>query len=155
MPSYRKVSELQSFTVNASRLHSRKSRVEARRDVTARGIPGLSPDAPELALELFNLVRATPRAVNGQLESTRRATSLALAFQLASCHTSSPPAAHLCSQCGIADVRERRRTPATETKTETKRISGCFESTRTETTIATCRTRFACPGDHLEQALFD
>jgi hypothetical protein len=38
---------------------------------TAHGIPGLSSDAPELALELFNLVRATPRAVSGQLESVR------------------------------------------------------------------------------------
>src|SRR5918995_6630734 len=76
MPSYRKVSELQSFTVNASRLHSRKSRVEARRDVYRAWYSLLELRSPELALELFNLVPATPRAAIGQLESTRRATFL-------------------------------------------------------------------------------
>jgi hypothetical protein len=54
--------------VIASRLHSSKARVKARRYVTGRGIPGLSSDVSELALELFNLVPATRRAVNGQLE---------------------------------------------------------------------------------------
>ena len=47
---------------------------------TARGIHCLSSSAPELALELFNLVRATPRAAIGQLESTRRATFLGARF---------------------------------------------------------------------------
>ena len=47
---------------------------------TARGIQCLSSDAPELALELSNLVRATPRAAIGQLESTRRATFLGARF---------------------------------------------------------------------------
>jgi hypothetical protein len=45
-----------------------------------RVVPGLSSDAPELALELFNLVRATSRGVIGQLESTRRATFLGARF---------------------------------------------------------------------------
>ncbi len=42
----------------------------------ARGIHCLSSGPTELALELFNLVRATPCAAIGQLESTRRATFL-------------------------------------------------------------------------------
>ena len=49
---------------------------------TARGIHCSSSDAPELAMELFNLVRATPRAAIGQLESTRRATFLGARFQV-------------------------------------------------------------------------
>ena len=66
----------------ASRLHSRKSRVKARRGVTARGLPGLSSDAPELALELLNLLPATRPAVKASSSKRVERRSSALAFQI-------------------------------------------------------------------------
>jgi hypothetical protein len=87
---------------------------------TARGIHCLSSGAPELALELFNLVRATPRAAIGQLESTRRAMFLGASLSK-SANRGRGRSAGLRFRLGSdhSDAYGWSQMKTTETKTET------------------------------------